>query len=200
MTISDVINRYHITLPSHKYILEYFMETSDFKTYNMDFLPQAFPKKNIYKFEQIEVFFQEVLEKKIDKKYFLKYEEKFINILLKLWLFSDTFIQVDSIYVKHNHIYKHLDPVCRKLFSKRKNNIEMSSFQEITQKNELILYTNLGTRNIGNVIYYLSDLDILIFSNWFCFSVVFLDEKNYSFVKKIVESEGLFLNDVNNTY
>ena len=70
----------------------------------------------------------------------------------------------------------------------------MSGFQEITQKDELILYTNFGTRNIGNVIYYLSDLDILIFSDWFCFSVVFLDDNHYSFVEKIVESEGLFLN------
>ena len=55
------------------------METSDFKTYHIDFLPQALPKQNIYKFDQIEVFFQEVFEKRIDKNVFLSMRK---NILI----------------------------------------------------------------------------------------------------------------------
>ena len=195
MTLQKILNEYNIEIPKDKYILEYFVENEKFNVFNMDFLPKITPRKNIWKFSQIEVFYQETLSKPKLREEYIRLEWKYINVLIKLWVYSDVFVISDSIYANSKMLKKCIERKYKKYIRSILKDVDTQSMVEATEKEIMEFYSMLGVRNLANVVYYFKDLHALIFTNWSCFSIVFLKEEHFDFVKKVVESEGLFLRE-----
>lgn len=171
----------------------------------LEYINQKFPK-NVFsidscpytvlsneKYEQFEVYYQQVLKGKLNKKSFIEYENKFLNVIIKLWLYNITRVE---FYSDWHLIRKHrrIDKKYRKKIKVLKNKLRTSNIFEVTDRLELELIVQLSIRDdtIGTAFYF-EDYKILIIPSWSYFIVYFKNIDMKEIVKDIVMTEGLYL-------
>jgi len=187
--LGEILKEFDICIPQEQYILEYFLENTE-SVYHLDFLPYSVKSK---KYDEVNVIYQEAMSNSELMNRYMCIENRYVNTMIKLWIYSNVFINIDTVYTPARKIKKHFEKRFKKYVSFV---IERDTYDEmipIRNLEEMNFYVSLGCRDIANVIYYFKELDILMFTNWSCFTMVFLKNKYFEFVKKIAESEGLFL-------
>ena len=190
MTLDDILKRYSISIPKEKYTLEFFLENSEYKVYHIDFLPKTVECK---KYDDVNVYYEEARHDSVLKKRYMYIEKRFVNVMIKLWLYGDVFVNIDDVYVPDRKIKKYIEKRHTKYVSLAVEKDTFDDFTEVKKIEEMDFYSILSTRDIANVIYYFEQLKLLVFTNWSCFTAVFLQEDSLELIKCIVASEGLFL-------
>lgn len=193
MDIIEILNDWDISIPSEGWFMEYLCNNKKENIYYIDKFPLKVESKNTYKFDQMDIFYQEVFLGEASKDDFLNIELKYRNIMNKLWLYNKTFVEF-SISEK---CFAKPDEIIDKKYIEYLPLLNKSSYieglSEIIQKNELEFWVQIGIRNIGNTIFYLQNYQTIIVPSWSYFIVYMNDTKFYRYIKDIVFSEGLFL-------
>ena len=172
--------------------IEYLSSNKSVSTYYIDRFPLA--SSNFDKFDQMNVFYQEVLEGKIKSDTFLDIEMKYQNVMNKLWLYNDVFVTFSGFSKKYALLSKIMDKEYQKYLDMFKNKNFSGKAFEITGKYELEFWVQLAFRDATDAIFYLKNYQAIIVPNYDCVFNIYLGTNNYySVVKDIVVSEGLFL-------
>jgi len=191
--INETFNNWNITLPQEEYFLEYLQREYPSNFYFIDQCPFSVDKKH----NQIDMFFQEVLEKSLKKSEFEILENKYRNIMLKMWLYNAVYISTNVIEVNIKEKSKKID---RKYFAYYNDIMKKGSFDEhvaVEQREILELFVQLGTRDLIDVVFYLEDYKMIVSPLWSCYAVFFNDLSIKDTVEKIVNTEGMYLRKFN---
>ncbi len=196
MDINEILKGWGIKVPKDKWFAEYFCENEieRKKTFVIDKFPFVTGPKEIDKYNQFEIIYQQVFHKKADKKDFLKIELKYREVMNKLWLYNKTFLEVslpEKLYAKYDQI---VDEEYKKYLPLLKDKNLGNELIEITQKGELEFWLQLAVRDSAYVSFYLQEYEIIIVP-YNCFLVYFHDMKFFPIIEKIAASEGLFIRE-----
>lgn len=190
MNLCDVFSEYNVNIDGEKYPLEFFIEDGNYRVYHLDFLPK--PVKSP-KYDEVEVLYTEAVHNSSLMSRYIHTENRFTNTMIKLWLYSDVLVNVDTVYLPKKKIKSSLEKRHKKYASAVVEQDTYSELREICHAEEMEFYTALSCRSIANVVWYFRELGVLVFSNFSCLSMVFLKDEGFDFVKSIAKSEGLFL-------
>ncbi len=192
-SILSILKGWGIDIPQDVDYLEYLKESNPQSFYFIDQCPFSVGEKH----SQIEMLFQEVLEGKISKSSFLSLETKYRNILTKLWLYNDLFVESNILDIKIKNKTKCIDKQYIKILPKLYDMFEKSNFVNILERDHLELLVQLGVRDIIYTAFYFKDYELIIVPSWSCFIAYFNDQRKIEIVKEIVTTEGLYLRHTN---
>lgn len=194
MNIIQVLNSWDIEVPGEDWFFEYLCDNRKENIFYIDRFPMTVGVNNAYKYDQMDIFYQEVFLGEASKNDFTSIETKYVNAIDKLWVYNKTFVEF-SIPTRlcYGKPIEVIDEIYRKYLPSIENVERKDKLLEIKQKSELEFWTQLGTRDIADVIFYLEDYKAIIYPSWSCFIVYLHDMKNREIIKDIVASEGLFL-------
>ena len=67
-----------------------------------------FPKviHNSTKYQSVEVFYQRVLDRNMKKQEFINIEKRFIDFVMSLWLYNETYVDISSSEFNNSYYYK----------------------------------------------------------------------------------------------
>jgi hypothetical protein len=190
----DILKKWGIYQSEDIYLPEYLMQL---KPNNISYIDQC-PFSVGEKHSQIELIFQEVIDGNLSESDFLDIEKKHRNIMVKLLLYNDLF--VESKMFKDLDVEKIYDKIEKKYYTKikeLKNNYfdSETNFIKIDNKIELESLVQLSLREIIDTSFYFSDYQMIIVPSFSCFIVYFNDLENKHILKNIVTTEGLYLRE-----
>ena len=151
--INNIFKNWNINLPQDEYFLQYLQREHQDNFYYIDQCPFTVDEKH----SQVDMFFQEVLDKSLKKNEFEILENKYKNIILKMWLYNTVYI---SSNVNEVNIRRKNKKINSKYIPHYNNIIKKGVFNDIepVEKREILeLFVQLGTRDLINVIFYLKD-------------------------------------------
>lgn len=192
MDIIQILNDWGILIPNEEWFMEYLCNNKKENIYYIDKFPLKVGNQNADKFDQMDIFYQEVFLGEASKDDFLNIELKYRNIMNKLWIYNNTFIEFiisEKCFAKPSEI---IDNKYIKYLPLLNNTSYIEGLSEITQKDEMEFWVQLGIRDIGNMIFYLKNYQAIIMPSGSYFIVYLNDAKFYTYIKDIVFSEGLF--------
>jgi len=193
MDIIKLLGSWNINIPNNMGYLEYLCDNQSKNIYYIDKFPIKVSSENAYKFDQMDIFYQEVILCKALKRNFIKIETKYTNVMNKLWLYNKIFVQ----FMLPDKYFRKPETVINKEYKKflplLKDNSKYGKMVEIEQKKILEFWTQLSTRDVIGTVFYLEDYKAIIVPSWSYFIMYLHDIKYYQIIKDIVISEGLFL-------
>jgi len=189
----NILNDWGISTPQDHWYPEYLQEHYPENFFFIDKFPFIVSPKNARKFDQVDVFYQEVLQGKADNKDFVFVENKYIEVITKLWLYNDVFVEIDISDVKIEKIEKQIDKSLHHCLKSLLKKYTKTSCLKITKKNELKLLVQLACRDVFYVAFCFKNFQILAMSTFSCFALYINDLTKKSGVEKIVNVEGLYL-------
>lgn len=193
--IKDIFNKWGIDLPNDEFLLEYLQKEYPDNFFFIDRFPFAAGMKH----GQVDIFYQNAMNKKADNKTYIDMEKKYIKTIILLWLYNEVFLFSD---IKDIAIKKAKKKIDYKYYSIYKNIIKKDIINEnnpIRQKEELEMYVQLATRDLINVIFYFKGYEMIIVPLWSCYGVYLNDISVKNTLEKIVNTEGLYLRNLSNT-
>ncbi len=188
--MNDILNKWGINIPHNEWFMEYLIEAFPEKTYFIDELPISIGEENGYKIDCI--FRMRKHRSRADKKCFEIVENKYINLLTKLWMYNKVFVYAEKY---SNEDLRRIPFKHRGKYKKFQQMLERNDMLEIKCKEQLYYFVQLGTQGIAQASFYFEDYEMIIVPSWSCFIVYFNDLKNINLVKKLVEINGLFLRE-----
>jgi hypothetical protein len=191
--LMNILKNFGINIPEDAYFLEYL---KDNKPKNFFYIDQC-PFKVGEKHSQIDMFYQEVLDGEVSKRSFLELELKYRNIMTKLWLYNDLFVESNIKDIRITNKHKKIDKQYVKYLQPLIHKFERSDNICVDEKIELELLVQLGIRDIAYTAFYFSDYKLIIVPSWSCFIAYFNDLSKINIVKEIISTEGLYLRDIN---
>ena len=192
INISKLFSGDSIDTSNREEFLKYLYDNKNDSIYHIDRFPTLV--ENIEKFDQINIFYQEVLENKVTKKDFLDIELKYRNFMNKLWLYNKVFVNFSASSESYAPLSKIVDKEYAKYLDIFKSKISKEKTFEITEKNELEFWVQIAFRDVADVTFYLKDYQAIIMPNYDCIFDIYLENQEfYKIIKDIVNSEGLFL-------
>lgn len=193
MTIKNLLKQWQITIPEDTYLFEYLLVNKKSNCFFIDKLPLAISKENSNKFDQIDVFFQEVLDGKVVKDDFLKIETKYRNVMTKLWLYNKLYVEFDMETVNKEKVNDVVEPQYQNLFASITDNIQEIKIIEILEKEQVEFWVQMGIRDVAFPVFYFKDYQLLLAPSWSCYVAYLHDQTKLDIIKNIVMSEGLFI-------
>jgi len=193
MSIKNLLENWGISVPNDTELAEYLCENEMSKIFYIDKLPLTVSKENYKKFDQVDIFFQEVLERKISKDEFLLIETKYRNFMTKLWLYNKLYVELDVETVNKNIISDVVDSQYEKYLSSLSDGNQELYPMEILEKEILEFWVQIGVRDAAFPIFFFEDYQLLLIPTWSCFLAYQNDPSKQQIVKDIATSEGLFL-------
>ena len=154
-----------------------------------------FPKviHNSRKYQSAEVFYQRVLDRNMKKQEFINIEKRFIDFVMSLWLYNDTYVDISSSEFNSSYYYKKNKKLLKKhskFFTKSAGNDE---FLLIENKDILHSFAILATRDISPVIFYFRNSKILLLLNG-CIGLIYYGlPKEDLLAKQIADNCSLYL-------
>ena len=146
-----------------------------------------FPKviHNSRKYQSVEVFYQRVLDRNMKKQEFINIEKRFIDFVMSLWLYNDTYVDISSSEFNSSYYYKK-----NKKLTKSAGNDE---FLLIENKDILHSFAILATRDISPVIFYFRNSKIMLLLNG-CIGLIYYGfPKEDLLTKQIADNCSLYL-------
>ena len=186
----SVLEKWGINVPEEAdYYVEFLRDSHPSKFYYIDQCPFSVGEKH----SEVDMFFQEVLEGSLPKEKFMALELKYRNILTKIWLYNNVYVESNICDKRIKNKSKKIDKEYRHLYSKLVDKFSKDNFVKITDKSELELLVQLGNRDVNYTAYYFQEYELLIIPSWSCFIAYFNDISKLNIVEKIVNTEGLYL-------
>ncbi|SHE89337.1 hypothetical protein [Caloramator proteoclasticus] len=150
--------------------------------------------KSFEKYEQVELYYKKVINDNALIESFRIEELKFVNVIKKLWLYSDLIVQSNLLEESYGTINSILEGSSEYITNLKKN-MENSGDDAITIENvnHLDLLVKLAVREIVFSKLLFVDLKILIIAYGLCFQVYIHDLNKLQFLNKIISTEGLYL-------
>ena len=192
MTINSILQQWNVNIPDDIYLFDYLLDNKRSDCFFVDKLPLTVSKKNSSKFDQIDIFFQEVLEGNASRDDFLQIENKYRNFMTKLWLYNKLFVVLDMETVNERKIKDILEPQYQKYFTSISTNSETKMI-EVLELSQLKFWVQMGIRDVAFPIFYFEDYKLLLTPSWSCYVAYLHEASKYQIVKDIATSEGLFL-------
>lgn len=193
MTINSLLQQWQITIPEDTYLFEHLLANKKSNCFFIDKLPLTVSKENSNKFDQIDVFFQEVLDGKVAKDDFLQIETKYRNVMIKLWLYNKLYVELDMETVNKNIVNNVIEPQYQNLFASISDNIQEINIIEILEKEQVEFWVQMGIRDVAFPIFYFEDYQLLLAPSWSCYIAYLHDQTKLNNIKNIAMSEGLFI-------
>lgn len=193
MTINSLLQQWQITIPEDTYLFEHLLANKKSNCFFIDKLPLTVSKENSNKFDQIDVFFQEVLDGKVAKDDFLQIETKYRNVMIKLWLYNKLYVELDMETVNKNIVNNVIEPQYQNLFASISDNIQEIKIIEILEKEQVEFWVQMGIRDVAFPIFYFEDYQLLLAPSWSCYIAYLHDQTKLNNIKNIAMSEGLFI-------
>lgn len=154
-----------------------------------------FPKviHNSRKYQSVEVFYQRVLDRNMKKQEFINIEKRFIDFVMSLLLYNDTYVDISSSEFNSSYYYKKNKKLLKKhskFFTKSAGNDE---FLLIENKDILHSFAILATRDISPVIFYFRNSKIMLLLNG-CIGLIYYGfPKEDLLTKQIADNCSLYL-------
>lgn len=154
-----------------------------------------FPKviHNSRKYQSVEVFYQRVLDRNMKKQEFINIEKRFIDFVMSLWLYNDTYVDISSSEFNSSYYYKKNKKLLKKhskFFTKSAGSDE---FLLIENKDILHSFAILATRDISPVIFYFRNSKIMLLLNG-CIGLIYYGfPKEDLLAKQIADNCSLYL-------
>lgn len=190
MNFEEIINMWGVNIKNDIDLFETFSLRNPRHCYYIDRFPLRI--KSFEKYEQEELYYQEVIDKKIDKDIFKKEEAKFINIIRKLWLYNQLYVQTNISEVSENSFSKTIEGNDTNLNYRSLKSTLINS-KVIKKVNYLDLLMKLSLRECVYSKLLFFEQEILLIAYGMCFQVYFHNLSTLEFVKKVVCTEGLYL-------
>jgi hypothetical protein len=191
---NDILKKWGIYQSEDIYLPEYLMQI---KPRNISYIDQC-PFSVGEKHSQIELIYQEVMDGNILEDDFLDIEKKYRNVMVKLWLYCDLFVESKMIQdVNIEKIYDKIEKKYHNNVKELKKNFlgTEANFVKIDNRIDLELLVQLSFRDIIDCSFYFWDYQMIIIPSFSCFIVYFNDLKNKNILKNIVTTEGLYLRE-----
>ena len=155
-----------------------------------------FPKtiSNNKKYQSVEVFYQRLLNRSMKKQEFETIEKHFIDFVMTLWLYNETYVNFLSSKIISNYYYKKN----KKVFKKHSKvlmeaNSNADEFLLIEDKDLLSSISILATRDITPVIFYFKNSKILLLLSG-CFGLIYYgSSRDTLLTKQIADNCSLYL-------
>lgn len=189
----EALKRWGRTIPKETYSFEYLLKNRGDHCFYIDRLPLTVKRENAYKFDQIDLLYQEVIAGKTPKKEFEQIEKKYTGFATKCWLYNKTFASYDVNGIDFKKCKKALT---LSNYSRLVKRISNTGYDEIVDKKDLDLWIQMGVRDLSNAVIVFDEFRLMITACWSCYIAYMDDMENYSLVKDIAVSEGLFLRKV----
>lgn len=193
MTIKSLLHQWNVSIPEDIYLFDYFLENKRSNCFFIDKLPLTVSKENGNKFDQIDIFYQEVLEGKADKADFLQIEIKYRNVMTKLWLYSELYVELDVETVNKSIINDVVEPKYQKILTSLFEKSQELKTIEILEKDELEFWVQIGIRDVAFPIFHFMDYQLLLTPSWSCYVAYLHEPSKFQIIKDIAMSEGLFV-------
>ena len=187
--ISNILNKWGINITEDVYFAEFLKDHYPHNFFYIDQCPFKVGKKHA----QIDVFYQLVLDRQISKSEFLNIEMKYRNVITKLWLYNNVYVESNLKDLQLRNKRKKIDKPFVKQLPLLTNHFDHNEFIEVTEKSDLELLIQLGIRDIAYVMFYFADYDLIIIPSWSCFIIYFNNCDKIDVVNKIITTEGLYL-------
>lgn len=178
----QLLKSWGVNTSSSDYIPEYLLKTNPDSCYFIDSLPFVVPKQYASKFDQIENEFK------------MQFSKKYNNIIKKLWLYNDTFLESEMLVQKH---------IQNKILNINKNsklcfdNIFLNSNQPnliyIQRLDDLQLLLQLCNDDLIDASIFFEQYQLMLVPSWSCYFVYMNDTTKLKLLEKIVNVEGLYL-------
>lgn len=192
VNIEQLFNHEPVELPDKEDFLKYLYDNKNDSIYHIDRFPMLI--ENAKKFDQINVFYQEVLENEIEKRGFLDIELKYRNFMNKLWLYNDVFVNFSKPSGFYAPLPKIVDKEYQEYLSIFENKNYESNMFEISNKREMEFWVQIAIRDVADVTFYLKNYQAIIMPSYDLVFDIYLNNNEYhQIIKNIVASEGLFL-------
>lgn len=149
--------------------------------------------KSFEKYQQVELYYKKAINDNTLIESFRIEELKFVNVIKKLWLYSDLIVQSNLLEESYGTINSILEGSSEYIANLK--NMENSEDDAITIENvnHLDLIVKLAIREIVFSKLLFVDLKILIIAYGLCFQVYIHDLNKLQFLNKIISTEGLYL-------
>lgn len=157
-------------------IPEYLLKNYPSKCFYVDFFPEVINKENAYKHDQIE-----------EKVYNLEYDRMY-NVLLKLWVYDNLYFESELL---HDNVSLKKVPLLQ-TFKRLKLSKKLNTALIDNEKN-LYSLMNLSRKNVIDLVFVFEELHIVIVPFWACFFMFIENDYKSSFIKEIVNLEGLHI-------
>lgn len=187
--ILSVLKNWGIEVPEEGHYTEYLQTRNPEKFFYIDQCPFVVGEKH----SQIEIIFDDAVNDKKLMENYLKLESKYSNILTKLWLYNDVFIETDILNSKAIIDKRIEDEQLNEKIQTLIRKINKSDFFEIIKKDELNLLLQAAVRTYVYTVFHFKEYELLIVPSWSCLIAYFNDTSKISIVEKIVNVEGLYL-------
>jgi hypothetical protein len=184
-----VLEKWGINISKNEDYIEHLRNSNPYNFFYIDRCPLKVGEKH----NQIDIFFQEVLEDTISKEKFLNLELKYRSILIKLWLYNKLFVESNIYKTKIRKKHNVIDKQFRKLYTKLFNKFAKNDFVNVENKDELELLVQLSTKDAIYAAFYFEEYELLVIPSWSCLITYFNDLSKLELVEKIVNTEGLYL-------
>lgn len=193
MTINNILEKWNINIPEDMYFIDYLIENKKTNCFFIDKLPLTVSRENGNKFDQIDIFYQEVLDGKASKEDFLKIEIKYRNAIIKFWMYNRLYVILDVETVNKKIIKDILEPQYQKYLSLISDTNSETIVKEVLEKEELEFWIQIGIRDAAFPVFYFEDYKLLLTPSWSCYVAYLHKISKRQIVKEIVISEGLFV-------
>lgn len=193
ISVNGILQQWKIDVPEGVYLFEHLLDQRQSDCSFIDRLPFAVSRENSRKFDQIDISFQDVFEGSAAKDDFLQIEKKYRGFMIKLWLYSRLYVELDTETLMKGNINDLIDPPYQRYLTSVSNSNPKTKFVEILEKEELEFWVQLAVRDAAFPVFYFEGYSLLLTPSWSCFIAYLHDPSAHQVVKDIAASEGLFL-------
>ncbi|HVI42229.1 MAG TPA: hypothetical protein VM577_16370 [Anaerovoracaceae bacterium] len=145
MNIKGILKTWGINITDDNIgIAEYLYESRKQNCFYIDKLPLTVAKDNANKFDQVDIFYQEVLDGKANKEDFLLTEMRYRNVLTKLWLYNGLFVEICFQPMTQKKANRILDSKYKKYYKMFYTTQTDTSMIEVIEKEKLAFIVQLG--------------------------------------------------------
>jgi len=183
----NILKKLGIKVSENDGYLEHLVEKFPERIFYFDELPFTISDEYSDKYFQYEPNLCFLIAKnKRQKEKFLATENKYLNIMTKLWLYNKVYAGAEFGLYKVN---KYISYRNKKLITK----FDQSELVEVTDIQEFEDLVRLGAKSIINAEFYLEEYGMIILPSMTVFIIYFHDLSKLDIVKSIVNTGGLFL-------
>jgi hypothetical protein len=182
MNEKQIFDKWGVIIPEADQLLEYLFSALPDKCFYIDSLPLTVTREHGEKYDQVE------------DELFDGMQDKALNILKKLWLYSDVYFESELLFQKQTiqKIKAALPEVYEKLhlIFPVQSESELIQILDIEQLRTLL---KLSYKDLIDLSFYFDQYQMLVIPSWSCFITFLNDQSKFDFIKHVINVEGLYV-------
>lgn len=190
--INNILASWNLDFKSDEYIFDYLIKKCKQKCFYIDKFPLSIPDYYRYKYDQVNVFYQEIVDKNKDKEQFANIENRYKYVIHKLWMYNDIYIEYDPSCLISAKARDYIDLEYNEYLTLLENKMDCQEHKIINIK-ELDFWIQVGIRNVAFPIMYFNKWEFILSPCWSCYIGYLNNSLYYKKIDDIVVSEGLFV-------